>query len=96
MPRAPKPNPLDHLSTEWFDNSGLGAKDEVKADLSRARDGFKRLHRILLKQFKTEKFTDYDTPAWQYKLAHDNGRNEILEYVLKLIDPIVRNELNDR
>lgn len=96
MPRAPKANPLDRLSTEWFDSSELGAKDEVKADLSRARDGFRHLQRILEKQFKVLKFTDYDTPAWQYKLAHDNGRTEILEYVLKLIDPIVRNDLNDR
>lgn len=96
MPKAPMLDPLSQLPTEWYSNSQLGAKDEVKADLARARDGFRHLHRILLKQFKTEKFTDYDTPAWQYKLAHDNGRNEILEYVLKLIDPIVRNNLDDR
>lgn len=88
--------PLQDLKTIWFEGSRLDEKDTVKADLARARDGFRHLARILKARRPSVKFTNYDTPAWQYKLAHINGQLEEIEYILNIIDPIVRYDLNDR
>jgi hypothetical protein len=88
--------PLDRLLTLWFEGSKPEEKEQVKADLARARDGFRHLARILKARDPKTRFADYDTPAWQYKLAHVQGQREELEFVLKLIDPIVRYNLNDR
>jgi hypothetical protein len=96
--RKPKAEtqPLDHLPTTWFESSRQEDKDTVKADLARARDGFRHLARILKERDPKTRFADYDTPAWQYRLAHVQGQREELDFVLKLIDPIVRYNLNDR
>jgi hypothetical protein len=96
MTKKTEATPLPHLTVEWFDNSRLDSKDEIKADLIRATAGFAHLARILQKRKPQTKMADYDTPAWQYKLAHVQGQLEEIDYILKLIGPIVRNELNDR
>ncbi len=85
---------IPHLTTEWFDNPA--AKDSIKADLIRATAGFAHLARILERRKPSTRMSDFNTPAWQYKLAHVQGQLEVIDDILKLIGPIVRNELNDR
>lgn len=34
------------------------------------------------------KLSDYDTPSWQYKLAHTQGQLEEQEYLLTILRPI--------
>lgn len=87
---------IPHLTTEWYDDSRLDSKDSIKADLIRATAGFAHLARILERRKPSTRMSDFETPAWQYKLAHVQGQLQVIDEILKLIGPIVRNELNDR
>lgn len=80
--------PLPRLTTEWFE--GKGTKEEVRADLLRATAGFAHLARILERRRPSGRLSDYETAAWQYKLAHCQGQLEEIDYLLRLIRPIVR------
>lgn len=43
------------------------------------------VRQAISQKLKTMKSADYDNPAWAYKQAHDNGYNEALAGILKLI-----------
>lgn len=81
-----------HLPVLWFNDNSPEDKDVAKQELLRAKPAFRRLARILEARKPSCRLRDFDTPAWQYKLAHDQGTLETLEYIKSLIDPIIRND----
>lgn len=87
-----KENPNLHLPVLWFNDNSPEDKEVARQELLRAKAGFRRLARILKNRKPSGRLKDFDTPAWQYKLAHDQGTLETLEFIETLIDPIIRND----
>lgn len=81
---------MKRLHTKWFE--GLSDEEKVSTEqmVRAARPTLELLAKIIRKDLANlEKKTDYDSPAWQYKLAHDNGAKEKLNDVLNLLTPII-------
>lgn len=43
------------------------------------------LSSILKKKLKKPQDTDYESPSWAFKQAHDNGYNQAVSEILKLL-----------
>jgi hypothetical protein len=79
------------IPSNWFQDCKTKEDRERREQLLRVSGAFAEVLIKLLepRQDRTNKFQDYDTPAWQYKLAHRNGQQEELDFILKLLRPIV-------
>lgn len=79
------------IPSNWFQDCKTQEDRERREQLLRVSGAFAEVLIKLLepRQDRTNKFQDYDTPAWQYKLAHRNGQQEELDFILKLLRPIV-------
>ena len=99
MPRRKKTLPRPRMSFDWF----TGCTDETEKEarlleIMQARNGLEVLYELLKRRKeKLDRPTrdEYDTPAWQYRLAHDNGRLEEDNYLLSLLDPLFKGDPND-
>ena len=79
------------VPSNWYQDCKTKEDREHREQLLRVSGAFAEVLVNLLepRQDKSNKFQDYDTPAWQYKLAHRNGQQEELDFILKLLRPIV-------
>lgn len=77
-------------SADWHkDLVGEKEKNERMETVLNARITLEVLRSLLQKRRdQLETKYDYDSPAWQFKLANDIGRKEELDYLLKLLTPI--------
>lgn len=80
------------LSLDWFtDCTTKEEQDSRRAQITNSSLTLQILRDILENhrtQLDKKKAVDYDTPSWQYRLAHDNGRKEEIDNLLKLLDPL--------
>jgi hypothetical protein len=79
------------LASNWFQDCKTKEDRERREQLLRVSGAFAELLVEILepRSRKSTKFNEYDTPAWQYKLAHRNGQQEELDFILSLLRPIV-------
>lgn len=78
------------LHTKWFEQgSSLSEREDTERMVKAAQPTLSLLAKILRKELvELERTFDYDSPAWQYKLAHQNGRREKINELLDLLDPV--------
>lgn len=79
------------LASNWFQDCKTKEDRERREQLLRVSGAFAEVLIEILgpRSQKTTHFCEYDTPAWMYKLAHRNGQQEELDFILKLLRPIV-------
>lgn len=85
--------------TVWYKDCKTDEERNKRLALLKSSRVFSQLLLDLLEErvLKNERpnFTEYDSPAWMYKLAHRNGQLEELEYLRQLLRPITSTN-NDR
>ena len=79
------------LMVQWYKDCITAAeKNDREQMVQNASTVLVLLKNILVEdkaRLTSPKIADYDTPAWQYKLAHVNGQLEQIDNLLKLLDP---------
>lgn len=88
MTRQPK------LSTDWYrDCVSASEKEDRTKQVMSASPTLQLLARLIATRLDAlDNSYDYDTPAWQYKLANDQGRKQELKALLKLLTPVIEKE----
>lgn len=90
------PNRLYNLSLEWYGQASTPEqKDETYNQITAAIGALEILYDLASRRRGAiEKPTKavYDTPAWEYHLAHDNGRLEELNWLTRLLDPLFKKD----
>lgn len=86
MPQSP------NLHTEWLKDCKDPEEREARLRLLKSSKVIAELILKLLAERQTiagrVQVKEYDSPAWQYKLAHRNGQLEELEYMTQLLRPL--------
>ena len=91
-----QPNNLN-IAVDWYidcetDEDREGRKRDLLSSTVTANILIKILKRRLSGSDR-HKLSDYkENPAWQYELAHRNGQNEELDYLLKLLTSLTHKE----
>lgn len=82
------------FGTDWFkDLSTATEKDDRAQMVVSASPTLQILANILTKRLNDLEDTyNYDTPAWQFKIASDLGGKKELKYLLKLLTPVLEQE----
>lgn len=85
------------LHNQWFDQgmseSEIAARENLVLNSGQV---LSVLADILRKELKAlDRKYAYDSPAWQYDLAMDNGQKKKLHDLLTLLTPVI-GDLNDR
>lgn len=87
------PNPTDpRLAVEWYQ----GCKDNQEREdrlrlILAARPALEVLLNILDRHAEaadSPRESDYESPSWQYKLAHRNGRLEEIQNITALVTSV--------
>lgn len=85
------------LHPQWFEK-GMTETEMAEREATILSSGptLQILADILRKEKQAlDRKYDYDSPAWQYQVALDNGQKKKLDDLLTLLTPII-GELNDR
>lgn len=81
-----------NFHTEWTKDCKTEEEKQARILLLKSSKVFSELILKLLAERSTHAgritVKEYDTPAWQYKLAHRNGQLEELEYLTQLLRPL--------
>lgn len=83
---------IKRLSIGWFADCSTPEEQQLRRDQIKNAGATLQILRDILENNRTKldggKAVDYENPAWQYKLAHENGRKEEIDNLLKLLDPL--------
>lgn len=79
------------LHTAWFENGMTDSeKTEREQLILMSEPALKVLASLLQKELTSlEKKVDYDSPAWQYEIALDNGKKKKLHDLITLLTPVI-------
>jgi|TARA_R100000084_G_scaffold108987_1_gene73408 hypothetical protein len=72
------------MQTIWLSGLKGEAKEKRKEEIKSYLNAFEALAEVLEKKDKSS--PDYDSPSWAFHQAHNNGYNQAIEDVLKLIN----------
>ena len=71
----------------WTKNLKGQSKKDFEIVLRNSTLVTSRLKEILQERRKTlEKYQDYDSASWSHKQAHQNGRQEELDFLLSILN----------
>lgn len=85
---------IKKFSVDWYKDCLTAAEkdDRTKQILSAAPTLQVLANLVYSRLEQLDNHYDYDTPAWQYKLANDQGRKQEMKALLKLLTPVLEQE----
>jgi hypothetical protein len=81
-------HPRTQFPLEWLKGLPKADQEEFKKYVLSSKKVLDKLSEIVYNKIKVGESVsknDYDSPSWSHRQAHDNGRNEAFNEILKLI-----------
>lgn len=74
---------------QWYNHLAKQDQDKFKESIIASDFILDRVRQILynmIKDVERVKTTDYDSPSWSHKQAHQNGEIEMAKRIIQLLD----------
>lgn len=81
---------MKNFTSAWFVGSDVSEKESLKEILQRDEillDKLREMVYNMIREVETVHTSDYDTPSWSHKQAHNNGMAQMGRKIIELITP---------
>lgn len=92
-PKKTHPEQRKQFSTDWFQDLDENDDKELRAQLVQSAGPTLQILAEIVKRRKQSVETKYEySEAWQFEIARDIGRKQELDFLLRLLTPILIKE----